>query len=395
MLAGAACAVLVLCPISTSCAQDSTASPRPWYDRLTIRGYAQFRYNRLLESNEKLKCSTCDRSIGERGGFFLRRARLVLTGQVTDRVSISIQPDFSAEVGGRENGVVLRHYYADVFIDSAKTFRARIGQSEVPSAFEALQSSSRRAPFDRADVAESGAPGEQDLGVFVMWTPASIKKRIRDLATPALKGAGDYGAIAIGLYNGQGGNRAEANDEPHAIARIAFPFQVRTQYVEIDAYAYKGTYTIASGQRAAGVGGDDDFDDYRVGGSFIVYPQPLGLQAEWAAGRGPQYDAPTNSILDKPVKGGYALVTYALSTHGERRVAAYARAQYFQGSFKTDPDARSSIVHEYEPGIEWAIDSGIELSAAYTFSDRFYRDSAAPDNHQKGRFLRLQAQFSF
>jgi hypothetical protein len=362
---------------------------------LTLRGYAQFRYNRLLETNDKLKCSTCDRSIGERGGFFLRRARLVITGQVTDRVSVSIQPDFASEVGGRENGVVLRHYYADVFIDSAHAFRARIGQSEVPSAFEALQSSSRRAPLDRADVAESGAPGEQDLGVFLMWTPASIKKRFRDLATPALKGASDYGAIAIGLYNGQGGNRAEANDSPHAIARAAFPFQLGTQNLEIDAYAYKGTYTIASGQRAAGVGGEDDFGDYRVGGTFVVYPQPFGLQAEWAAGRGPQYDAPTNAILEKPVRGGYALLMYAVSTHGERRVAAYARAQYFNGSFKTDPDARSSIVHEYEPGLEWAIDSGIELTAAYAISDRHYRDSVAPDNHQKGRFLRLQAQFSF
>ena len=36
----------------------------------------------------------------------------------------------------------------------------------------------------------------------------------------------------------------------------------------------------------------------------------------------------------------------------------------------------------------------IRLTAAYAISDRLYRDSATPDNHQKGRFLRLQAQFS-
>jgi hypothetical protein len=38
---------------------------------------------------------------------------------------------------------------------------------------------------------------------------------------------------------------------------------------------------------------------------------------------------------------------------------------------------------------------GLEITAAYTFSDRFYRDSASPDNHHSGRFLRLQAQVSF
>lgn len=52
------------------------------------------------------------------------------------------------------------------------------------------------------------------------------------------------------------------------------------------------------------------------------------------------------------------------------------------------------MVHEYEPGIEWNIEDGFELTAAYAISDRFYSDSAAPNNHQKGRFLRLQAQFS-
>ena len=74
---------------------------------------------------------------------------------------------------------------------------------------------------------------------------------------------------------------------------------------------------------------------------------------------------------------------------------AYARTQYFPGAFKTDPDARSSVVHEYEPGIEWNIEDGFELTAAYAISDRLASDSAMPNNHQKGRFLRLQAQFSF
>jgi len=395
-LVRATCALAVVCALpASSHAQDSTASNRPWYDRLSFRGYAQFRYNRLLETNEQLKCPTCDRSIGDNGGFFLRRARLAISAQVNDRVSVSIQPDFASEVGGRENALVLRHYYADIYLDSARTIRARVGQSEVPTGFEAIQSSSRRAPFDRADAMESAAPGEQDLGVFFFWTPPVAKKRFRDLATVRLKGTADYGTVAVGVYNGQGGNRAELNDTPHAIARVAYPFRVGDKYVEANAYAFAGTYTIAPSQRATGVGGDDDFDDRRVGGSVILFPQPLGLQAEWSTGRGPEYDARTNAIIDRPVRGGDALMSYGWPGSGARGVVAYARVQYFHGAFKTDPDARASVVHEYEPGVEWNIEDGFELTAAYAISDRLYSDSAAPNNHQKGRFLRLQAQFSF
>lgn len=393
---GASCALLAVIIAPTAAhSQDSTATDRPWYDRLSIRGYAQFRYNRLLETNKQLKCATCDRSIGDRGGFFLRRARLAITAQVNDRVSVSIQPDFASEVGGRENTLVLRHYYADIYLDSARTFRARVGQSEVPTGFEALQSSSRRLPFDRADAMESAAPGEQDLGVFFFWTSATTNKRLREVGTPRLKGTGDYGTVSLGIYNGQGGNRPEMNNTPHVLARVAYPFRIGSRYVEANAYAFGGTYTMASAQRATGVGGDDDFNDRRVGGSLILFPQPLGLQAEWSTGRGPEYDAATNSIVDSPVRGGYAMVSYGWGGGSTRRMFAYTRVQYFHGAFKTDPDARSSDVHEYEPGVEWNVEDGFELTAAYAISDRFYRDSAAPNNHQTGRFLRLQAQFSF
>lgn len=255
-LVSAACALLAVCAASGAArAQDSTASTRPWYDRLSFRGYARFRYNRLLETNEQLKCPTCDRSIGDNGGFFLRRARLAISAQVNDRVFVSIRPDFASEVGGRENALVLRHYYAHIYLDSARTIRARVGQSEVPTGFEAIQSSSRRAPFDRADAMESAAPGEQDLGVFFFWTRRVAKKRFRELATVRLKGTGDYGVVSFGAYNGQGGNRAELNDTPHVIARLAYPFRLAGKSVEASAYAFSGTYTVASSQRATGVTG--------------------------------------------------------------------------------------------------------------------------------------------
>ena len=74
-----------------------------WYELLSIRGYSQVRYNRLLETNAQLKCEQCDRSWGENGGFFIRRARIILFGNVHERVYVYLQPDLANAVGTSTN----------------------------------------------------------------------------------------------------------------------------------------------------------------------------------------------------------------------------------------------------------------------------------------------------
>ena len=120
-----------------------------WYDNISVRGYVQARYNRLFETNEKLKCEQCDRSWGEDGGFFLRRVRVIFFGQVHERVYFYIQPDFasSASPTGLHFGQI-RDAYFDVGFDRKNQFRARIGQSKVPYGFENMQSSQNRLPLD-------------------------------------------------------------------------------------------------------------------------------------------------------------------------------------------------------------------------------------------------------
>jgi len=79
-------------------AQDTTKTPSrsEWYKKLSIRGYAQMRYNRLFETNPDLQCEQCDKSWGGDGGFFFRRIRLIFYGQVHERVYVYIQPDFAS-----------------------------------------------------------------------------------------------------------------------------------------------------------------------------------------------------------------------------------------------------------------------------------------------------------
>ena len=378
-------------------AGDSAAaepSRRAWYERLSLRGYTQVRYNRLLETNPELTCPQCDRSIGENGGFFIRRARLVLSGDVSDRVSIYIQPDFATDAAGGLHYGQLRDAYFDVFLDAAKQYRVRVGQSKVPWGWENLQSSSNRIPLDRNDGLNSGIPNERDLGVFLYFNTPEARKRWRILTDSGLKGSGDYGMVGVGAYNGQTANRPEANDGSHTVARVAYPFRFPNgQFLELGVQGYTGTFTLSSSQRTAGVQGPERFDDSRAAATFVLYPQPVGLQAEWNTGTGPEVDPDARVIDERRLEGGY--VQAMARTHvGRQQIIPFVRAQYYRGGKKLETDARRYRMREYEVGAEWLPMAAFELTAMYTISDRRYEDAATPDNRQKGQLLRLQAQFN-
>jgi hypothetical protein len=380
--------------------RDTTRSApvrsRAWYERLSLRGYTQVRYNRLLETNPDLTCAQCDKSIGRNNGFLVRRARVVLSGEVHPRVSIYIQPDLASDAGGQPHYAQLRDAYFDLFLDSARTLRLRVGQSKIPFGFQNLQSSSNRLPLDRDDGLNSGLPNERDLGVMGYWSPPTARQRFKVLTDSGYKGSGDYGVVGVGLYNGQTANRAEANNGQHAVLRVTYPFRLPNgQFVEAGVQGYSGRFVIPASQRASGVAAPAQFDDRRVAASLVVYPQPLGFQAEWNVGRGPSFTrrgAPT--IREQSLSGGYAMLMLRTRPDGQVLIP-FARGQYYDGGKKLETDARHHRVRELEVGAEWLPFSAFELTASYVAADRRTSDFAAPDARETGRFLRLQAQFNY
>ncbi|MGZ8377599.1 MAG: porin [Gemmatirosa sp.] len=382
-------------------ARDTTRATPParskaWYERLSLRGYTQVRYNRLLETNPDLTCAQCDKSIGRDNGFLIRRARLVLSGDVHPRVSVYIQPDLATEAGGTLHFAQLRDAYFDVFLDEAKTLRLRVGQSKIPFGFQNLQSSSNRLPLDRDDGLNSGLPNERDLGVIGYWSPPAARQRFKILSDSGLKGSGDYGVVGLGLYNGQTANRAEQNDGQHAVLRVSYPFRLPGgQFIEAGVQGYSGRFVIPSSQRTTGLSAPSEFDDRRVAASLIVYPQPIGFQAEWNVGRSPAFSRDgTPTIRDGRLTGGYAMVMARTRPAGQVLIP-FARGQYYDGGKKLETDARHHRVRELEVGAEWLPFPAIELTATYVAADRRTSDFAAPDAREKGRFLRLQAQFNY
>jgi len=318
-----------------------------------------------------------------------------VSGDVHPRVSAYIQADFAAELDGRLGVAQLRDAYFDLYLDTAKTFRLRPGQSKIPYGFENMQSSSNRLPFERTDALNSAVPGERDLGLVFYWEPTVARHRYKTLTDTGLKGSGDYGVLALGVYNGQGINKPESNDQEHVVARLAYPFQLPDgQFIEVGVQGYGGAFAIPASQRTAGVTGDASFDDARGAASLVIYPQPIGFQAEWNVGRGPEYDAVTNSIRTQHLTGGYAMVMYR--GHAQKQaLTPFVRWQYYDGGRKADVDARSVLAREVESGIEWQPFSAFELTLAHLYSNRHTSDGKAPDADTHRQFARVQAQFNY
>lgn len=375
---------------------SNSTTAKKWFDKINLRGYVQVRYNRLLETNPKLKCEQCDKSWGENGGFFLRRIRLIFSGNLGEHVYFYLQPDLasSASTTGL-HFAQLRDAYFDVTLDKKKEYRLRFGQSKVPFGFENLQSSQNRLALDRNDALNSALSNERDLGVSFMYAPDKIRKRFAHLVSSGLKGSGDYGVFALGVYNGQTANKPESNNSPHVVARLTYPFELKNkQIIETSVQAYQGHADIT--KNSSSVKGATSFFEKRIAGSVVYYPQPIGFQAEYNVGEGPEYDPASKTVLSKRLKGGYAQAMYMLKLkEGKQLLIPFVKYQYYQGGKKHENDARRYIVKDFEIGAEWQPLENFEFVAIYTISDRTFEDSLLPTNHQKGNLLRLQAQLNF
>jgi hypothetical protein len=368
---------------------------KKWYDNFSIRGYMQVRYNGLLQTNEDLQCEQCDKSWGGNGGFFLRRMRIIFYGQIHPRVYFYVQPDFASAISTSSlHFGQLRDAYFDVGLDKKNEFRFRIGQSKVPFGFENMQSSQNRLPLDRNDALNSAVSNERDLGVFFYWAPQKTRKLFSSLVNDGLKGSGDYGVFGLGIYNGQTANRPELNTNRHIVTRLTFPFQYKNQIIETSVMAYKGKFTLLSTSNGVKFAEDKLYDDERVGGTFVLYPKPFGILAEYNVGRGPEFDKFADSISTKALRGGFVTASYKLSIDNHTLIP-FVRYQQYKGGKKHELDARSYRVKELEIGTEWQMGKNFELVVMYTMSSRRFEDFSTPNNYQRGNLLRIQAQMNF
>ncbi|WPR72050.1 porin [Flavobacterium sp. NG2] len=396
-------ALLVLVTITnaqttTEVKKEVTPATKKWFETISLRGYMQVRYNKLLETNSDLGCEQCDKSWGGNNSFFIRRGRLVFSGNVHDRVYIYIQPDFASSASTTSNNFLqIRDAYADISLDSKKEFRFRVGQSKVPYGFENMQSSQNRLALDRNDALNSAVANERDLGVMFYWAPKGKRELFSKLVSDGLKGSGDYGVVGLGVYNGQTANRAEANNNQHIVGRVSYPFEFKNgQVFEAGIQGYTGKYVVQSISTSKNVitKPNGEYLDQRAAASIVLYPKPFGLQAEYNIGTGPEYNKTNNTIEQKKLHGGYVQAFYNLKAE-QQVILPFVKYQMYRGGKKQELDARSYSVNDLEIGVEWQPYKNVELVADYTISNRRYEDAIKPINDQTGNLLRLQLQINF
>lgn len=391
---------------------------KPWYEKLSIRGYTQIRFGRTLYQDPLGADPDLlgDRSInGEAENFFIRRMRLIFFGQISDHLAVYIQPDFANQpVSGSRPTYFgqLRDAYADVYLDKEMVHRLRVGLSKVPYGFENMQSSQNRLPLDRTDPINSAvAPNERDLGVFYYWTPEDKTKLLADLVAGGLKGSGNYGIFALGVYNGQGGSQIEQNLNLYTVARLTWPFRLGDgQVVEPSIQAYTGRHVVRGADirplgtgdaiEPEGTGGSTGILDQRVAGTFVWYPQPFGFQAEWNVGQGPGLNDAQTAVVSRSLHGGYLMAMYKWETPDYGIFTPFARWQYYRGGYRSIANAPYGTHRQLDLGVEWQIRREMELVVEYNMVDGLNRDAlddkgARSYRNFDGGVFRLQFQFNY
>lgn len=415
---------------------------KQWYNNIKMRGYVQNRATAMIGNDGDNRANPVDlwpdRSVGSDSSinadknFLIRRARVIIYGDIGDHLGFYIQPDFASAVGGTTAGsnsgnfAQLRDAYGDIFIDKTKVHRVRVGLSKIPFGFENLQSSSQRLALDRADAINSAARDERDTGAFYYYTPENIQAMFEEISKEGLKHSGNYGMLGAGFYNGQGANRADVNDNWHFIARATYPWKTQSgQIYEAGIQGYTGDYVPTTGaynRNLVGVtsasapifdgagtaannllrgGNKDGFKDERIGVSFMMYPQPFGLQAEWNWGKTPGLDLASNTIKQQNLQGGYVQAMYMLKDWNNwGTFTPFVKWQYFDGYNKAETNAPKNNVNDWEYGMEWQIAPEVELTAEYHHMKRnnlVTGNRAATKDYQSfdADALRVQLQYNF
>ena len=181
------------------------------------------------------------------------------------------------------------------------------------------------------------------------------------------------------------------------------------QYFEAGIQGYTGEYapTLGAYRNTANISRtptiaankEFGFDDERVGVSFMLYPQPFGLQGEWNWGTTPTLDMAANAIVEDDLDGGYLQAMYMAKT-SIGTMLPFIKWQYFDGANKAETNAPANEVNDIELGVEWQIAREVELAAVY---HRMKRNNLVTGNragrpdYQKfeADALRIQVQINY
>ncbi len=293
---------------------------------IKLSGYTQVRYQQDKSKND---------------AFDIRRARLDLKGNITERWDYRTQVDFA---GGTSSSTTGAQSYSVKLLDAIIGYKVNpylklsIGQQKIPFSQENLASSPKLETINRSQVVEA---------LVARGTDVIGNQNGRDIGLQAggnLFPKADYNRLdyAFGVFNGAGINTQDTNEQKDFIGRLVYhplkEWSIGTSY-------YSGRYTLSSTPARK-----DDRD--RIGAEFAYLKDRVSLKGEYIKGN----DGATNRS-GWYLQGGYFFIP-----------------DKFQGVFKFDTyDSDTSIKKNekdvYTFGGNWYFNKWAFLQVNYELKD--------------------------
>jgi len=312
-------------------ASQGAAPEKPkksWTDTVKVSGYGQVRFQHYPNGEDP------------DSEFMLRRTRLKVTANPAERV------EGQFELAADEGEVDITDAWLQYQLDEAGEWRVRGGQQRIPFGFEVPQSTQSVIPLEISWVGRTMFPGSRDLGAVVYWTDPDDRERFEQ-AKKTDFGTGDYGNVAIGVFNGQGMSEDEANDSKTVCLRLAKPFTIGDRYAEAGMSYWRGRYYSEAAAQ--------DVDDSLFGAHVYLPPRPVGLQAEYYTGETEGDD----------ISGFYAMGLWRACEDG----VAFVRYDEYDGPRKGRGVGNVFDRERWSVGYAHMVNSNTKATIQYDFQD--------------------------
>lgn len=281
-----------------------------------------------------------DQTSGSPARFSTHRARLGVTGKITDNISVNL-------IGGYTEPPNNTPRLVNAFIDFDihPLLQVRTGQFLLPFGLEGPEPIVLNPAIERSTAI-------RQINTFSMFRDVGVQ----------LSGSRENLNYAVAVVNGTGANRPEQIDPKDVMGRVGLSI---TDDIEIGLSGHYGHYQTDPSTNSSEA-------RYRAGADLHYEGDPVFMRAEYIVR---QDDLPEGDNLN--LNGGYLLGGYHLNDN----VEAIARIEYLEPNTDLDEDHYTSLT----AGLNYVFTGNNRLSLNYEFrNDRF--------NPTTGNLLTLQMQ---
>jgi len=353
-------------------------------NKIKVSGYIQSQYENYGKDIEK--------SNGYNNTFYIRRARVKFTYELTDGVKFVLQPDFST------NSLSLKDAYAVVNIPKLKGFTLWAGQMNRPN-YEVEYSSGQREVLERSRVVRALYPGEREIGVKLEYIGSAIPLKFQLMAMNG---------------NFTGTQAKDVDSKKDIMGRLVYSIKLPGAGVGIDlgANGYFGGNLAKTNPYVRNSDGTADslknawsyLDKNWAGGEIQIFADVLGgmaIKGEYIGGVNstPSTITSTATMAQKkadPNKlknlSGYYI--YFIKNIGQKNQFV-ARYDYYDPNTKLKGDAAGSDIFYKTWTIAWQyyLNDNIRISLNYEMPENEINALNAIEKKDNVLGVRIQAKF--